>query len=244
MVFCLCLIIFFTLVYEPIIGYYEYQKFKISVKKDVNVRSKYYIKIIIGLWIPTIFILLLVSVTELNLKDIGIDIPTINTYPLGSVMTYALLIIVFLYLLIVMYYCVGYHFSNKIRMKLIQAKESQLNTVSFSDIIPVTSKEKHLWNYVSLTAGVTEEIIYRGFLMFAFSYIFPDLSIWLVLIFSSLLFGLAHTYQGFSGVIRTTVVGMLFAGLYVVLGSILPLIVLHFLIDYVAKLGDSNINDI
>lgn len=244
MIFCLCLIIFFTLVYEPIIGYYEYQKFKISVKKDVNVRSKYYIKIIIGLWIPTIFILLLVSVTELNLKDIGIDIPTINTDPLGSVMTYALLIIVFLYLLIVMYYCVGYHFSNKIRTKLIQAKESQLNTVSFSDIIPVTSKEKHLWNYVSLTAGVTEEIIYRGFLMFAFSYIFPDLSIWLVLIFSSLLFGLAHTYQGFSGVIRTTIVGMLFAGLYIVLGSILPLIVLHFLIDYVAKLGDSNINDI
>ena len=244
MVFCLCLIIFFTLVYEPIIGYYEYQKFKISVKKDVNVRSKYYIKIIIGLWIPTIFILLLVSVTELNLKDIGIDIPTINTDPLGSVMTYALLIIVFLYLLIVMYYCVGYHFSNKIRTKLIQAKESQLNTVSFSDIIPVTSKEKHLWNYVSSTAGVTEEIIYRGFLMFAFSYIFPDLSIWLVLIFSSLLFGLAHTYQGFSGVIRTTAVGMLFTGLYIVLGSILPLIVLHFLIDYVAKLGDSNINDI
>ena len=240
MVFCLWIIIIFTLLYEPIIGYFEYQKFKIAVREDGNVRAKYYKKLIVDLWIPTISILLLVIVTEINLKDIGIAMPTINTGPLGSVVTYSILIIVFLYLLIVLYNCVGYHFSSKIRTKFIQAKESQLNTVSFSEIMPVTRKEKHIWNYVSLTAGVTEEIIYRGFLIFAFSYLFPDLSIWLVLIFSSLLFGLAHTYQGFSGVIRTTVVGVLFACLYIGIGSILPLIVLHFLIDYVAKLGDSN----
>lgn len=244
MLFGLWLIIFFTLVYEPIIGYFEYQKFKITVKDNANERSKYYKKIIIGLWVPTIFILFLVSFTQLNLKDIGIALPTINPDPLGTVMTYSLLIITFLYLLIVMYYCVGYHFSHKIRTKFLQAKENQLNTASFSDIMPVTTKEKHIWNYVSLTAGITEEIIYRGFLIFAFSYLFPDLSIWYVLILSSVLFGLAHTYQGLAGVVRTTVVGLLFAGLYVGLGSILPLIVLHFLIDYVAKLGDSNNNAI
>ncbi|QCR32493.1 CPBP family intramembrane glutamic endopeptidase [Lysinibacillus sp. SGAir0095] len=238
MVFCLWIIIIFTLLYEPIIGYFEYQKFKIAVREDGNVRTKYYKKLIVDLWIPTISILLLVIVTEINLKDIGIAMPTINTGPQGSVVTYSILIIVFLYLLIVLYNCVGYHFSSKIRKKFIQAKESQLNTVSFSEIMPVTREEKHIWNYVSLTAGVTEEIIYRGFLIFAFSYLFPDLSIWLVLIFTSLLFGLAHTYQGFSGVIRTTVVGVLFACLYIGIGSILPLIVLHFLIDYVAKLGD------
>lgn len=244
MVFGLWLIIIFILLYEPIIGYFEYQKFKITVKEHPNVRSKYYLKIIIGLWIPTLAILLLVFFTELKLKDIGIAIPSIDTGSLGSVITYSIIIIAFLYLLIIMYYCVGYHFSSKIRTKFIQTKESQLNTVGFSDIMPVTSKEKHIWNYVSLTAGITEEIIYRGFLIFSLSYLFPDFSIWLVLIFSSLLFGLAHTYQGFAGVIRTTIVGILFAGLYIGLGSILPIIILHFLIDYVAKLGDSNINDI
>ncbi|MFP3722585.1 CPBP family intramembrane glutamic endopeptidase, partial [Niallia circulans] len=65
-------------------------------------------------------------------------------------------------------------------------------------------------------------------------------TIWLVIIISSLLFGLAHTYQGGIGVIRTAIIGILFSGLYLGLGSILPLIVLHFLIDYVAKLGESN----
>ncbi|KGR74239.1 CAAX protease [Ureibacillus sinduriensis BLB-1 = JCM 15800] len=244
MVFGLWLIILFTIFYEPIIGYFEYQKFRSIVKDHANVRSKYYMKLIIGLWIPTIFILLLASFTELNLKDIGITFPTINTEPLGTVMTFSLLMIAFLYLLIVLYYCVGYHFSHKIRTKFIQAKENQSNTASFSEIMPVSSKEKHIWNYVSLTAGITEEIIYRGFLIFAFSYLFPELSIWLVLIFSSFLFGLAHTYQGLAGVVRTTVVGFLFAAVYLGLGSILPLIVLHFLIDYVAKLGDSSDNAI
>lgn len=236
MVVGLWLIIIFILLYEPIIGYFGYQKFKNAIKEKTNVRSQYYISIIIGLWIPTISILLLVFVTELKLNDIGIAIPNIDTAPLGSVMTYFIIGICLLYLLIVIYY----HFNNKIRTKLIQAKENQLNTVSFSDMMPVTSREKHIWNYVSLTAGVTEEIIYRGFLIFSLSYLFPSFTIWLVIIISSLLFGLAHTYQGVIGVIRTAIIGILFSGLYIGLGSILPLIVFHFLIDYVAKLGESN----
>jgi membrane protease YdiL (CAAX protease family) len=105
--------------------------------------------------------------------------------------------------------------------------------------LPVTEKEKKVWIYVSLTAGITEEIIYRGFLLFALSFLFPDLSVWLVILLSSILFGLAHTYQGFvTGVVRTTIFGIVFSVLYMGLGSIVPLIILHFLIDYLAKLGD------
>lgn len=89
------------------------------------------------------------------------------------------------------------------------------------------------------TPGVTEEIIYRGFLIFAFAFLFPHLSIWLIILLASLLFGLAHTYQGLiTGVLRTTIFGMLFSILYIALGSILPLIVFHFLIAYFAKLGE------
>ncbi|ATP40803.1 hypothetical protein CSE16_12505 [Solibacillus sp. R5-41] len=103
---------------------------------------------------------------------------------------------------------------------------------------PITKKEKKVWNYVSFTAGVTEEIIYRGFLIFAFSYIFPNYSVWLILILSSLLFGLAYTYQGLSDIVKTTIVGLLFSMLYIGLNSILPIIIFHFLIDLVAKLGE------
>ena len=55
---------------------------------------------------------------------------------------------------------------------------------------------------------------------------------------ASVLFGLAHTYQGITGVVKTTIVGVLFSILYIGLGSILPIILLHFLLDYMAKLGN------
>lgn len=114
-----------------------------------------------------------------------------------------------------------------------------MENYEFTPILPVNDKEKKVWNFVSLSAGITEEVLYRGFLIFALSYLFPNLSIWGVIIVAAFIFGLAHTYQGFwIGVIRTSIVGFLFSSLYIVLGSIIPLIVLHFLIDYLAKLGD------
>ncbi|WP_404430792.1 CPBP family intramembrane glutamic endopeptidase [Sutcliffiella horikoshii] len=233
------LVILFALVYEPIFGYRDFQKFKEEVKKNKGARLKFYKSTIICLGIPTVFILLLVVFTELTFESIGLTLPSINTQPLGPWVTYIVFAVVALYAIGILYYSVGYHFSGNIRSKLTQAKQKQWENVSFSDLIPVTKKEKKVWNYVSFTAGVTEEIIYRGFLLFALSFLFPDLSIWLVILLASILFGLAHTYQGFvTGVVRTTIFGIVFSILYIGLGSILPLIVLHFLIDYLAKLGD------
>lgn len=236
--FGLWIVIIFTLLYEPIVGYISFQKFRVTVKKNKEARSNYYKFIMIGLWIPTIFILLLVIFTELNLNHIGITLPIINTDTLGPLSTYVVLIVALFYLCIILYYFVGYYMSDKIRDQLMQAKEKELSKEGFSEIIPITKKEKKLWNYVSLTAGITEEIIYRGFLIFAFSYIFPNYSIWFIILFASLLFGFAHTYQGLSGVVKTTIVGALFSMLYIGLNSILPIIIFHFLIDLVAKLGD------
>ncbi|TWI58182.1 CPBP family intramembrane glutamic endopeptidase [Halalkalibacter nanhaiisediminis] len=238
------LVIIFALLYEPIIGYFDFKRFKVNVRENQDARLKFYKSSIVDLWIPTIFILLLVIFTELTLKDIGLSFPSINTNTLGSLVTYSVFVVAFLYLIGVLYYSIGYQFSDKIRTKFEQAKQKEYANVGFSEILPVSNKEKKLWNYVSLTAGITEEIIYRGFLIFALAYLFPNLSVWLVIFSASLLFGLAHTYQGFiTGVIRTTVFGIIFSVLYIGIGSILPLIIFHFLIDYVAKLGDSKDNE-
>ncbi len=239
MAFCFWLVIIFTLLYEPIKGYVDFKRFKVDVRENEGARLKFYKSSIIGLWIPTVFILLLVIFTELTLKDIGLSMPHINVITLGPWVTYAVIAVASFYLLVILYYSIGYQYSDKIRAQLDQAKQKEYANVSFSEVLPVSEKEKKLWNYVSLTAGITEEIIYRGFLIFALAYLFPTLSIWLVILLASLLFGLAHTYQGVTGVTRTTVVGVMFSVLYIGIGSILPLIIFHFLIDYVAKLGES-----
>jgi membrane protease YdiL (CAAX protease family) len=232
----LWLVILFALVYEPVFGYFDYRRFKQKVKTDDGARVRYYIKSVIGLWAPVAFILGLVGFTGITGKDIGFAWPGIHTEPLGRVATWIVLIVVLLYTAALLYYAIGYRFSTKIREQTDKAMQEHSEKAGFSDILPVTAREKKWWTFVSLTAGITEEIIYRGFLLFAFSTLFPEWSIWLVILASSALFGLAHTYQGMDGVVRTGLVGFGFALLYVATGSLLLPIVLHFLVDLMAKL--------
>lgn len=233
------LLILFLLFYEPIIGYFDFQRFKQKVKTDNNARMKYYNNAIIGLWVPTIVIILLIVFTELTFKEIGLTIPTINTGPLGIWVTYFGLGIGLLYLLFVLYYIIGFKFSDKIKRELSIKKKEEWEKSVIAPLLPVTEKEKKRWNYVSLTAGLTEEVIYRGFTVFALAYLFPNFSIWAIILLSSLLFGLAHTYQGFfMGFLRTTIFAILFCIIFIGMDSIIPLIILHFLVDYIAKLGD------
>ncbi len=128
------LLIIFTLLYEPIIGYFDFKKFKVAVKENQNARLKYYKSTILGLWIPTVYIILLVISTELTLKDIGLSIPNMNTEPLGALVTYAVFAIVLLYLFVILYYSIGYQFSKKIRDKWAQAKQKEWENASFTEI--------------------------------------------------------------------------------------------------------------
>lgn len=232
------IVILFVLVYEPIVGYIGFQKFKQDVKTNPLSRTRFYIDTMMGLWAVTLFILLVAVFTELTFEEMGIRWPAFDAGILGPVVTYAVLGMAVLYLAGLLYYFIGYRYSEKIRTQLLQAKEKEWEKAGFSEILPVTEKEKRLWNYVSITAAITEELIYRGFLLFAIAYLFPQLSIWVVMLLASVVFGLAHTYQGVTGVLKTSVVGLIFSVLYVSFGSILPLIVLHFLIDYFAKVGE------
>ncbi|MCY8762247.1 CPBP family intramembrane metalloprotease [Bacillus spizizenii] len=235
--------ILFLLIYEPIYGYIDFQKFKRNIKagENGNERVKYYVRIMIGLWVPTLFILALVAFTDLSFKQIGFTMPTIHTDPLGPLASYLLLGLGVLYVILVMYCIIGFKFSPKIRKDIINKKAEELKTSAAAPILPVSLNEKKVWNYVSLTAGVTEEIIYRGFLIFVLVFLFPQVSIWVIILLASLLFGVAHTYQGlWQGVIRTSLVGALFSALYIIIDSIILLMILHFLVDYLAKLDDEN----
>ncbi len=48
---------------------------------------------------------------------------------------------------------------------------------------------------------------------------------------AAVLFGLAHSYQGITGMILTAFAGAVFCGLYVATGSLLVPIALHILVD-------------
>ncbi|SEM22882.1 hypothetical protein SAMN05192533_101513 [Mesobacillus persicus] len=232
------LILAFILIYEPIYGYFDYQKFKKKVRSNPNERVKYYKKVMVGLWIPTLLILCLIVIGPLSFKDIGLKGVEVDTQTLGTWMTYVSFGIGIVYTLSLIYYLIGAKVSVKMKNEIAKIQKKELEKSKFADIMPVTIEDNKMWTFVSWTAGITEEVIYRGFLIFALSHLFPTLSVWVIIILSSILFGLAHTYQGFSNVVRTTIFGLFFAVLYIGLDSILPLIVFHFLVDYIGKIGN------
>jgi len=100
-------------------------------------------------------------------------------------------------------------------------------------LMPSTAREK-LWAalVVAPTAGFCEEFLYRGLLLSVFSHWCHSVGWGWAL--SSVAFGLAHTYQGASGVARVMIMGALLAWPAVHLGSLYPSMAAHFLIDAVA----------
>ncbi|MGG7620722.1 CPBP family intramembrane glutamic endopeptidase [Bacillus coreaensis] len=232
------IVLLFLVMYEPVYGYFDYQKFKSRVGQNPSERVKYYKKVMLGLWIPTVIILVVTAFGPLNFQDIGLKRININTSTLGPWVTYGSFGLAGIYLVSLIYYLIGSKISIKMRNDIAELKKREHEKIAFKDILPHSKEDKRVWTYVSWTAGITEEIIYRGFLIFALLQLFPGFPIWPVLVFSSLLFGLAHTYQGYLNVLKTSFFGLFFTILYIGLDSIVPLMILHFLIDYVGKIGD------
>jgi len=96
-------------------------------------------------------------------------------------------------------------------------------------LFPRDNVERLAFFALVATVSICEELIYRGFALRAFE----DWShSTLVGIFcSSLLFALAHIYQGRRGLISTFTVGVLFAGIRTWTGSLIPPIAAHFVAD-------------
>jgi membrane protease YdiL (CAAX protease family) len=94
------------------------------------------------------------------------------------------------------------------------------------------------WSFAALavTAGLTEEWIWRGFAAAALHAAWPQLPMLPSVIVLALAFGWAHFYQGLGGMLVTAVLGGLFAWLYLSTGSLLLPMLLHVLIDLRALL--------
>lgn len=95
-------------------------------------------------------------------------------------------------------------------------------------LAPQTPREDRLFDMVSITAGVCEEILYRGLLL---AILLPLVGTWPAVAITSLIFGLGHAYQGIPGIAKTGMVGLVLALFTVFSGSLYIAIVLHMVVD-------------
>jgi membrane protease YdiL (CAAX protease family) len=93
---------------------------------------------------------------------------------------------------------------------------------------PHTQPELSWWVALSLSAGVGEEFVFRGYLIWAFQ---PWLGVYGAALFSVAVFAVAHAYQGAKGILATGIAGSLLTLVVLISGSLFPAMVLHSLVD-------------
>lgn len=94
--------------------------------------------------------------------------------------------------------------------------------------LPRAPEEAGWYAAVSVTAGVCEEILYRGWLI---GWLAPRIGIPGALAASVVVFGLAHTYAGRTVALRAGATGIALGALYLLSGSLWVPVVLHAFID-------------
>ena len=179
-------------------------------------RVAHYWATIVVEWIPALYLLALWAVFRRPWDDLYLGRSSL--FRLGLGFAFALALIIFLW--------------NQQRTILARPKliERVRQKMSFADpFFPHTDAERHHFWFVAVTAGICEEILYRGFL---FSFLRAWTGIIGAIVISSIVFGWAHIYQGYRFVPRTALVGLFLAVIVVVTKSLWPAILIHAAIDF------------
>lgn len=209
-------VIVFAVIY-PIAGFIGFRRLLKRIENGASFdRGDLYRNTAINHWILFAFALLLWSNTERPWSWLGIEL----SFDRWTLVALALTIAAIVALLVQVR-----QIATAERQDLEQIK-AQFGKMAL--IIPQNGNELVRFNLLSITAGIVEEILWRGFLIWYLSQIMP---LWTAALLSSIGFGLAHAYQGWVQLPKITLVGAVLAGLYILSGSIWLPMLLHASVD-------------
>ena len=183
-----------------------------------NARARYHLIGSASLWVLAGCAIALVASHARPWSALRLDVPSPLRLAAGTALVIA-------YMVLVM----------KQRRGLI-AKPDRLRAMmrkhpSTEALTPHTPAEVKTFAVLSVSAGVCEEVLYRGFLLWLAT---AWIGLWPALLATSLLFGIAHAYLGPKHIIRVFVGGIVFGLLTIGSASLLPAILLHTFTDLVS----------
>jgi len=95
-------------------------------------------------------------------------------------------------------------------------------------LMPAERSEFARFVPLAITAGVCEELLFRGFL---FWYAAQFLPLWGAAALQCVAFGVGHVYQGPKGILLTGLAGVFLTGVMLIAHSIAPAMLIHALMD-------------
>ena len=237
----LCIIVVYHMVMS-VIDSNDTKKY-FSGEKKVN-KIRFLKEAVLWGWITTIIVFIFIAMSEITLHDIGFRGVSLSNTNWLNIVTFIICGMGLAILLIQTIQCLIPKNKKALREDFDKKKKSDniYDWAIYNLVLPETKKERKWFFFLSLTAGICEEIIWRGTIIFLLSAVFPALNFMGAAIISCILFGLMHSYQGIYGIIKTGIISVLFVLLYYVTDSIIPGMLVHFLFDYssVVLAGDEN----
>ncbi len=187
-----------------------------AIASDVpGARARIYYRIVVGEWLFTACVIAAWKIQGRSWA--GLMLGQTSPLRLGAGLAFAATIVGLLWL----------------QRRAIFARPDRIEEVrqrlGFADpLLPHTPAEHRIFIVVSVTAGICEEILFRGFVMWYFT-------VWTgpvpAVVASSLIFGFGHIYLSLAHVPRTALVGVIFALLVLATGSLWPVIIIHAALD-------------
>lgn len=104
--------------------------------------------------------------------------------------------------------------------------------------MPTTMKEFPAYLVMCLCAGIFEEIVYRGYLVTYFMYLFNDAAYQQVLavFVSAFVFSISHFYHGVKNIVKIFVLSGFLGYIFIQSQSLIIVMVLHFIINVIGGL--------
>ena len=185
-----------------------------------GVRVKHYTTTIFMLWAVALPIIVLWAASDRNWAELGFQVQT--GWLAWSGWGLAALIAAFF----------AFQFSMVAGSESVreQFRDGLSKNPLISNFMPKTEDERHLFHLLGVTAGITEEIIFRGYLIWALALIMP---VWAAALGALAIFTLLHLYQGAQQLPSIFAIGALVTLVFLLSGSLWPAIALHVFVDMI-----------
>jgi membrane protease YdiL (CAAX protease family) len=210
-------LLFVTVVLMAIETKVFFPRFKADALAGVpGTRRAGYRRVIVGQWVCAAMAMALWVRADRPWRDLGLVAPT-GPRAIGSVLV-----------VVIVGAFVFYQVRGVARIttdELAQLRRA-LREVEF--LLPHTRDEARWFALVSVTAGVCEELVYRGFLVWALR---PYVGTVAAFAIGVTVFALGHAYQGWRGVLKTGAAGIIMSTIVWGTGWLIPAMVVHALID-------------
>jgi len=202
---------------EPLYGWWEYRRLVRRVRAgDANARVALYRKAMLLYWTWTIGLVALWLGADRPAPALGLAAPADVRLLVGAIITALGLAVLY----------TQWRAVSRMDEKGLAPLRAQM--AAFADCLPRTEREGAQFRLLSVTAGVCEEIVCRGYLIW---YLAAFVGEWPAVFLGALIFGVGHLYQGPAGVIKTGATGLVMGILYLGTGSLLFPVILHAAVD-------------